>query len=478
MNSELFHFNTSFRLVYTDPANTVDAYVPEKWALESLDVLMSNAVAVHLIHRDFSNIIAQAGDVVNTRKPSTFIAKRKVDADDVTVQAAEATNIPVTLNQHIHVSFLIKDGEESKAFKSLVDEFIGPAMIAHAEFLDAIILGQVAQFIAYRGGLLGGLTSSNAKTYILATRRVMNDNKIPMAGRNMVLTTAAEAILLENELFISAEKVGDDGTALREASLGKKLGFNMFTCQNMNYVADPVDTTSGEIDRTGGFAVGETLLDVDGFTSSLVEGCFVTIEGEMKPHWLSVTTESTLSYTSTIELDSGLEVAVADNADVVVYDRVLIDEGSDYVAGWSKAVHIDNVDQTAPPQIGQLIAFGVGAARHVYTLIGITNTAGSDYDMILDRPLDTALTDGDAVFPGPKGSMNFAFRKNAVGLISRPLALPPSSTGVQATVTSFNGVGVRVVMQYQARQQGMLVTIDLLAGIAVLEGLAGAVMLG
>ena len=45
---------------------------------------------------------------------------------------------------------------------------------------------------------------------------------------------------LKTDLFISAEKVGDNGTALREASLGRKFGFDIYTDQNIektdNYV--------------------------------------------------------------------------------------------------------------------------------------------------------------------------------------------------------------------------------------------------
>lgn len=71
---------------------------------------------------DFEPIVASFGDVVNTRRPGEFQAKRKTPADSVTVQDATSTNVQVPLDQHLHVSFLIKDGEESKAFKDLVNE--------------------------------------------------------------------------------------------------------------------------------------------------------------------------------------------------------------------------------------------------------------------------------------------------------------------------------------------------------------------
>src|SRR6266850_1355901 len=127
--------------------NHTQAFVPQFWANESLAILEENMVIGNHVHRDFEPIIANFGDTVNTRRPGEFTAQRKTNADSVTVQDALATNVQVPLNQHVHVSFLIKDGEESKSMKSLVDEYMAPAMLAQARFIDQILLGQYAQFL-------------------------------------------------------------------------------------------------------------------------------------------------------------------------------------------------------------------------------------------------------------------------------------------------------------------------------------------
>src|ERR1700733_9438880 len=114
--------------------NVVDAFNPQFWANESLAILEENMIIGNMVHRDFEPIIQNYGDVVNTRRVGEFVALRKTVTDNVTVQDATATNIQVTLNQHIHVSFLIRDGEESKSIVSLVDEYMAPAMIAEARF--------------------------------------------------------------------------------------------------------------------------------------------------------------------------------------------------------------------------------------------------------------------------------------------------------------------------------------------------------
>src|SRR5690606_11250890 len=94
-----------FDLVYD---NSLDAFVPELWAAETLAILSENMVMANLVHRDFENQIQAFGDIVNTRRPGEFKAKRKTVNDDVTIQAANATNVPVPLDQYIHTSFLIR----------------------------------------------------------------------------------------------------------------------------------------------------------------------------------------------------------------------------------------------------------------------------------------------------------------------------------------------------------------------------------
>jgi hypothetical protein len=108
-------------------ANDNDALIPELWAREALRTLMSNMVMGSLVNRDFSSQVADFGDVVNTSRPADFSGKRKTDADDVVDQDAVSPNIPVPLDQHVHVSFVIKDGEMSKALPNLIERYLEPA---------------------------------------------------------------------------------------------------------------------------------------------------------------------------------------------------------------------------------------------------------------------------------------------------------------------------------------------------------------
>jgi len=210
--------------------NDNDALVPEIWAQESLMILEENMVVGNLVHRDFENKIAAYGDVVNTRKPNAFEASRKTDNEDVVVQDAISTNIPVPLNQHWYVSFTIKDGEESKSFQSLVAQYLRPQALAIAQAVDRVVSGRVAQFAMVNrfGSLSGGATDAN----VLGVRKILNNNKCPMQGRNLVLTSDSETDLLALDKYSDVDRSGSP-EALRQAFLGQKRGFDIYMAQNM-----------------------------------------------------------------------------------------------------------------------------------------------------------------------------------------------------------------------------------------------------
>ncbi len=348
-----------------------------------------------MMHRDFEDEVREFGDVVNTRQPASFKIRRKTDDDDVETQDARSTNVQVPLDQHIYNSFVIKDGEASKSFQELVAIYLLPAMQVIARGVDRAVLGQVHKFLAGPAGRVGrllNLDETNSKDYLLEARKVLNDNKAPVTGRNLVLGSASETALLKNELFIAADQRGDGGTALEDARLGRILGFDTWMDQNVNDIAEGTSdaatgtvTNAAPIGASGSQAVGIT---IDGFVQ--------------------------------------------------------------------------------PLQIGQIVSFGTGGSRHTYTMIE-SETSGADRVIWLDRPLETALADNDLAFPGPAGAMNLALHRDALALVTRPLALPNQSMGVMAAVASYNDIAMRVTMQYNSIKQGTVVNMDILAGVAVLD---------
>lgn len=464
--------------------NNNDAYIPEHWANEAVAILVENMAVANLVHRDFENEIKEYGDVVNTRKPNEFVAKRKGINDDVTVQDAKSTNIQVPLDQHVHVSFLIRDRDMSLAFQNLLNIYLRPAVIAMARHIDKICLAQAPRFLRtdqYQPGSIGVAASVAS---VLETGEKMNDDKCPPENRNMLISPRVQTDLLSLDTFLNADKVGDDGTALREASLGRRLGFNFYMCQNVCKVTgvSTTDTSAGAINN-GNIAAGSTVLTVDGITGATVVGTFLTIAGEMIPHRVTAVSNNTAGNTIGITITPPLKTAVVDNAVITFYEPGAVNQSltdgtggvtdgwatAGYEAKWEKYITVDGF--TNAMKVGQFLT--VGAGGPVYTVIDAVGTTS----ILLDRPLAANTLDNVVLFPGPIGTYNFAFIRNALALVIRPLAVPPAESGVRCRTANFDGISIRVCWQYDSVKQGMRVTVDLLCGVAILDTLLGQVML-
>jgi P22 coat protein - gene protein 5 len=455
--------------------NNIDPFIPELWANESLAILEENMVATALVHRDFEPEFAKYGDIVHTRRPGEFVAKRKVPTDDVTVQDATATDVQVPLNQHIHVSFLIRDGEESKSFKDLIETYLAPAMLAQSRILDRVVLGQYPQFMGLNSyGGLGTLSANNGQDRVLGTRNIMNRNKAYMDNRQMILSPNTETTFLNLALFTQAQQVGDDGTALREAWLGRKFGYNMYMAQNMSDVAATQTTQVGAINHSGGYTKSTTTILVNTFSSAISTGQWFSVAGDDSPQQV-ISTVGGATPTS-ITFAPGLRAAVANSAAVTVIQGGTTLNAS-YAIGWSKDIAWTG---GSTPIVGQFVTFtatsgAIGLTNPAYSITEV-DTVGST--ILLDRPLDVAVTSGDRINYGPPGSYNLAFHRNAMSLVVRPLAMPRAGTGALSAVVNHNDLSMRATITYHGTKQGHLVTLDMLCGIAILDTNLGAVLLG
>lgn len=450
--------------LYND--NSIDPFIPEWWAQETLAILEEEMVLARLVNRDFEKYFNKFGDVVNTRRPGEFVGTRKVKTDNVVKQDATATNVAVTLDQHCYVAFAIKDAEETMSMKNLIDTYAKPAGLALARMVDRIVASQYVHFLANNAGGLNSITSANVKDKIIDLRQVMDDNKAYENGRNLILTSKTEADALRPEWFTSADKIGGTG-GIRDASLGHLLGFDFYKSLNMPNVLNYTATRTFQINLAAGYVAGTTsALVIDTGTGEITVGSWVSIGGQ--PY--RVTARSGTAPTIGITLEVALKYAVADNDPIIVYTPGAVNLVAGYAAGWSKEIVVDGF--TVAPKVGQLVTFGTTSTR--YAIISVNGTTG----ITLDRPLEATIADDAAVNVGPNGAFNLAFHKDAMTLAIRPLRPVISGAGARSAEINYNGLSMRATISYDPDAQEHMWVLDFLAGIKVLDSNLGAVLLG
>ncbi len=185
---------------------------------------------------------------------------------------------------------------------------------------------------------------------------------------------------------------------------------------------------------------------------------------------------------TTMVIDQGIVADIADNQVIRYYTQGQVDLAGDsataYPEGYEKPINV--ASGGVIPKKGQFVGFATAGdvvRSGEYCIIDVeAGASAGDYYITLDRPLDAALADLDKICYGPAGQYNFAFDRNALALVVRPLALPQEGTGAKAGIATYNELSMRITISYEGRGQGHLVTCDLLCGVKVLDVDRGAMM--
>lgn len=199
-------------------------------AREALMVLRNNAVMAKLVHRDYSDeFVAGVGDTITIRKPATFEAKEF--GGEIEVQDATEQGVPVVMDKHLDVSFAVTSKQLTMDIKEFSEQLLIPAMQAFNDKVDTYLL-------SLQSDITNRVTAtSTVPDDVVDVRAFLTKSAAPLADRRFVYNTDTETLLLKSELFTNADKVGDTGTALREASLGRKFGMDFYVDQNADAVA-------------------------------------------------------------------------------------------------------------------------------------------------------------------------------------------------------------------------------------------------
>jgi len=332
-----------------------------------------------------------------------------------------------------------------------------------------MILSQAYKFL---GNSVGKLGTPLTKQAVVDVETKFNTLHVPPTQRYGLITPQQKGDLSMVAEFSSAEKIGDDGTAVRTGSLGQLLGTQWVMAQNASSIAAGNSTYA--TDLTAGVAAGATSLPVTSFTAehALHLGGWLTVVGDMTPQKITALDAGA----ETLTITPGLKYACLSGADVTIYIPGNINLGAGYDAGWLKPMVLKTF--SVAPQTGQLVSIGpiVGGAHGLWTDNQYSVLQATTTSLLVDIPLTATRVDSAVVGIGPAGNYGLCMHPNAIALVNRPLPLP-ITRGAESFVANYNDLSVRVVITYDGVKQGHRVTVDMLCGIKVLDTNLGICLL-
>ncbi len=472
---------TNFTYFENDFGTDNRAWHPAIMAAKAVETLNANIVMPYLVSLDFKNEIKSQGNLVETRKVGTFTAQTKGTTDDVVIQDATAEYITVPLDQYIYSSFIIADADMSMSIANLLDQYLDPAVKSLASRIDRMLLNQLWQFLVNQTGKIGGPTGDDdTRTDVTETGKVMSDNLVSESGRNLVVTNEVFMRMQRIAQYISAEKIADGGTAIKDAIIARRDGFDIYKSYHTPHPNLQASTTTGDGaagSTDGEVPIGTTEITLNTDAGALIKaGMYISFESD-----IAIYRVVSCSATALV-IDRGVRNIITDDDHVTYYTQGTVDLAghvgvTSYPIGYNEKIRVDG---SSAPELGKLISFSSSADAVRDSAYGIVSvevvTAGTTWYIILDRPLVEAIENNDKTCHGPAGDFCFAFDRGAVTLLSRPLQAVVAGLAQSFTAVVDN-LALRVTITYEGRSTGYLCTVDMLAGVKVLDVDRGAIML-
>lgn len=214
-------------------------FIPQVWAQRALDILRANIVLAKLVAKDTDFEPGWIGKTLNIPYPGTFTAGDKAADTAATVQQPTGgSSVPVTLNKHKYVDFIVEDIARAQASSELLDRYIMPAITAIAEAVET-------DLFALYAGLSGsvGTSGTDLSAAVLRTaRKILNDKKVSKIGRFAVISDKDEIALL-GDSNLATYFANAKPEAIAEGSIGRLYGFDIYGSQLVPVVTGSPNST-------------------------------------------------------------------------------------------------------------------------------------------------------------------------------------------------------------------------------------------
>lgn len=212
-------------------------FIPAIWNSQMLLDFREAAVAANLVNRDYEGD-AKAGNKVTVNSATAVAVKDyKANSRQTTPDAVASTKVDLLIDQEKNFDFLVDDIDRAQAAGSL-EGYTVSAGQGMAEDADKFLLASASGAVTHQTATT--ITTGDAAFDILRNlRKALNKAHVPLMSRNVVVNAEFEALLLSAASKITSVDTSGTPAGLREATIGRILGFNVYMSENLPIVAKP-----------------------------------------------------------------------------------------------------------------------------------------------------------------------------------------------------------------------------------------------
>lgn len=212
-------------------------YTPEQAARATLASLRYLTNLPRTVRQDFSNeFVAGRGQTVNVIGPISagnahvYTKANRTARDAIQFNDLTQGFFPVTLDTQIYHAVRLPDDFATFTITDLTRQVLIPQAEAVVDQLADPLIAEMVAIDTDASIPAIAPDGSNFREALIKARKVLNDRKIPAAGRTLAVGSELEAAALQDTLLQKVNESGS-GDVLRNATIGQLFGFTI--------VADP-----------------------------------------------------------------------------------------------------------------------------------------------------------------------------------------------------------------------------------------------
>lgn len=223
-------------------------FIPEIWNASMLEGFHEQAIAASLVSREYEGDATKGNTVKITTATDVAIKNYKTGSVDdgsggtvprtTTPDAVSESGQELLIDQEKNFDFLIDDIDRAQVAGSL-DAYTRSAATGLAEDADKFIFSTAVTGAGIELDGTAPTDGNGAFDIIRDLRKALNQAHVPSGQRALVINSEFDALLVGADSKLTAVDTAGSPAGLREATLGRLLGFTVYVSENLPEVDDP-----------------------------------------------------------------------------------------------------------------------------------------------------------------------------------------------------------------------------------------------
>lgn len=213
-------------------------FIPTIWSAKMLTTFREQAIFAGLANTEYEGEAKSGNTVKITGVVDVAVKDYKAAGRVTSADAITDTSLSLLVDQEKNFDFYVDDIDRAQAAGKL-NPYTDSAAAGLVEDADKFL---AALLITNGTAVVPGAPATTAATawnVIRDLRKALNKAKVPQADRVFVVNAEFSALLEENDSKLMQADASGTTSGLRDASLGRILGFDGYNSENLPTVSKP-----------------------------------------------------------------------------------------------------------------------------------------------------------------------------------------------------------------------------------------------